>query len=160
MSFTMEVSGMDELVIRLTKMEEKGRDVAAQALYEGAAVVADSISAAVRGIATEEFRYTKHGTRLPSPEEKAVLLKAKRGVAKFKKSKTRVDTSVGMQNAGYGTINGKTVPVPLIANAINSGTSFMKPQPFFRAAVETSAGAAAGAIEGGIESRLDMLSLD
>lgn len=160
MAFTFEVSGMEDLIAKMAKLPDKGADVAALGLFEGAAIVADSVSRAVQGIATEEFRYTKHGTRLPSQEEKAVLLKAKRGVAKFKKSKTRVDTSVGMQNAGYGTIKGKTVPVPLIANAINSGTSFMKPQPFFRAAVETSAGAAAGAIEGGIESRLDMLSLD
>ena len=160
MSFTMEVSGMDQLMIELTKMEEKGRDVAAQALYEGAAVVADSISTAVRGIATEEFRYTKFGTRLPSPEEKQIVMNARKGVAKFKKTKDGVNTSVGMKNAGYATLAGKQKPIPLIANSINSGTSFMKPQPFFRQAVETSAGAANAAIENGIRSRLDDLSLD
>lgn len=160
MSFKFEVSGMEELVAKMAKLPDKGRDVAALALYEGAAIVADAVSGAVHGIATEKFHYAKFVTRLPSPEEKAVLLKAKRGVAKFKKSKQRVDTSVGMQNAGYGKIKDKTVPIPKIANAINSGTSFMEPQPFFRQAVETSAGAAAAAIEGGIQSRLDELSLD
>ena len=160
MAFTFEVSGMEDLIAKMAKLPDKGADVSALALYEGAAIVADAVSRAVQGIATEEFHYTKFGTRLPSPEEKAVLLGAKRGVAKFKKNRASVNTSVGMQNAGSGTIKGKTVPIPKIANAINSGTSFMKPQPFFRAAVETSAGAAAGAIEGGIESRLDMLSLD
>ena len=160
MPFYMEISGMDELAAKMQKLPDKGADVAALALYEGAAIVADAVSGAVHGIATEEFHYTKFGKRLPSPEEKAILLGAKRGVAKFNKSKSRVDTSVGMQNAGYGSLNGKSKPIPQIANAINSGTSFMKPQPFFRKAVDTSAGAAAGAIEGGIESRLDMLSLD
>ena len=160
MPFYMEVTGLDELVAKMQKLPDKGADVAALALSEGAAIVADAVSGAVHGIATEEFHYTKFGKRLPSPEEKAILLGAKRGVAKFNKSKSRVDTSVGMQNAGYGSLNGKSKPIPQIANAINSGTSFMKPQPFFRKAVDTSAGAAAGAIEGGIESRLDMLSLD
>ena len=160
MPFYMEVTGMNELIAKMQKLPDKGADVAALALYEGAAIVADAVSNAVHGIATEEFRYTKFGKRLPSPEEKAILLSAKRGVAKFNKSQSRVDTSVGMQNAGYGNLKGKTKPIPQIANAINSGTSFMKPQPFFRKAVETSAGAAAGAIEGGINSRLDMLSLD
>ena len=160
MPFYMEISGMDELAAKMQKLPDKGADVAALALYEGAAIVADAVSGAVHGIATEEFHYTKFGKRLPSPEEKAILLGAKRGVATFNKSKSRVDTSVGMQNAGYGSLNGKSKPIPQIANAINSGTSFMKPQPFFRKAVDTSAGAAAGAIEGGIESRLDMLSLD
>ena len=160
MGFYMEVSGMEELIAKMGQLEDKGRDVAALGLYEGAAVVADSISSAVHGIATEKFRYTKWGQRLPSPEEKSLLAGARRGVAKFKKSKTNVNTSVGMQNAGYGDLAGKTKPIPVIANAINSGTSFMKPQPFFRQAVEQSAGAAAAAIESGIESRLDMLSLD
>lgn len=160
MSFSFEVTGMDELVAKMSTLPDKGQGVAAQALYEGAAVMADGVSAAVRGIATEEFRYKKFGTRPPSPEEKAVLTNAKKGVAKFKHKKDGVDTSVGMQNSGYGEIKGKRVPVPLIANAINSGTSFMKPQPFFRRAVETRAGAAGAAIEAGIESRLEELSLD
>ena len=160
MSFTIEISGMEDLVARMDKMEGKGRDVASLALYEGAAVVANRLGSAVQGIATEEFRYTKNGTRLPSPEEKALLMNARKGVAKFRKTKTSVNTSIGMQNAGYGDIKGKTKPIPLIANAINSGTSFMKPQPFFRQAVETSAGAAEAAVERGIESRLDMLDLE
>jgi len=160
MPFYMEVTGLDELTAKMQKLPDKGADVAALALYEGAAIVADAVSSAVHGIATEEFHYTKFGKRLPSPEEKAILLGAKRGVAKFNKNQSRVDTSVGMQNAGYGNLKGKVKPIPQIANAINSGTSFMKPQPFFRKAVETSASAAAGAIEGGIMSRLDMLSLD
>lgn len=160
MSFYMEVTGFDELFAKMQKLPDKAADAAALGLYEGAAIVADAVSNAVQGIATEEFHYTKFGRRLPSPEEKAVLMGAKRGVAKFNKNRSRVDTSVGMQNAGYGSINGKQKPIPQIANAINSGTSFMKPQPFFRQAVETSTGAAAGAIEGGIYSRLDMLSLD
>ena len=160
MGFTIEVSGMEELIMKMDKLEDKGRSVASRALYEGAGLVADSVSSAVDSIATEEFHYTKFGTRLPSPEEKAILKQAKKGVAKFRKSKDSVNTSVGMENSGYGTLKGKTKPIPLIANAINSGTSFMSPQPFFRRAAEQSAGAAAAAIESGIESRLDELSLD
>ena len=160
MSFSFEVTGMDKLVAQMSKLPDKGKGVAAQALFEGAAVMADAVSHAVRGIATEEFHYTKFGTRLPSPEEKALLMGARKGVAKFKKKKDSVDTSVGMQSSGYGDLKGKAKPIPQIANAINSGTSFMKPQPFFRQAVETRAGAAGAAIEAGIESRLDELSLD
>lgn len=160
MGFKIEVSGMEELILQMDKLEDKGRGVAAQALYEGAGVVADAVSSAVNSIATEEFHYTKFGTRMPSPEEKAILKQAKKGVAKFRKTKNAINTSIGMQNAGYGTIKGKTKPIPLIANAINSGTSFMSPQPFFRRAAEQSEGAAAAAIESGIQSRLDELSLD
>ena len=160
MAFKFEVTGIDELINKMSKLPDKGADIAALALYEGAAVMADAVSQAVQGIATAPFRYAKDGRqRLPSPEEKTILMQAKKGVAKFKKTKVRVDTSVGMQNAGYATLKGKTVPIPKIANAINSGTSFMKKQPFFRKAMAKS-GAAAAAVESGIKSRLEELILD
>ena len=50
--------------------------------------------------------------------------------------------------------------VPLIANAINSGTSFMQKQPFMRKAFSSKKGAAQAAIEAGIASREDMLQPD
>lgn len=190
MAFSFRVEGMDELIQAMGKLPEKARKVAAEGLYEGAGVVADKVSQAVQGIATAPFKYAKGGTkRLPSPEEKAILMNARHGVAKFKNNGLRIDTSVGFQRAGYGAItwnhaktsasrtkykqgtNGRMVhasqgsgqsmkPVPLIANAINSGTSFMVRQPFLRKAFSQSKGAATAAIESGIKSRLDELSLD
>ena len=160
MAFYMEVTGMDELTAKMQKLPDKGADVAALALYEGAAIVANAVSAAVQGIATEEFHYTKFGKRLPSPEEKAILLSAKRGVAKFNKNQSRVDTSVGMQNAGYGNLNGKTKPIPQIANAINSGTSFMEKQPFMRKAFNRSKNDAVEKIEQELEKRIEEMIQD
>ena len=191
MPFSFQVEGMDELIHAMDKLPEKARKIAAEGLYEGAGVTADAVSQAVRGIATAPFKYAKGGTkRLPSPEEKEILMNAQHGVAKFKNNGLRIDTSVGFQNSGYGRItwnhaktyggsrtkykmggNGKMVhasqgtgqsmkPVPLIANSINSGTSFMAKQPFLRKAFKQSEGKATAAIERGIESRLDELSLD
>ena len=160
MAFTMKTSGMDELVKRLEKLGEKAQGVASQALYEGAGVMADSVSQAVQGIATEPFRYgTSANRRKPSPEEKAILVNAKKGVSKFKKTTNEVYTNVGLNNSGYADLNGRTVPIPLIANAINSGTSFMQKQPFFRKATSKK-NAAIAKIESELEKRLDELSLD
>ena len=99
------------------------------------------------------------------------------GIAKFKKNGFAVDTSVGFNNAGYAVVGGKrsrkartnyradlktgrishasqggegsvnVKPVPLIANAINSGTSFMDKQPFFRKAVSRANSKAQAAFE-------------
>ena len=147
MAFTMNVSGMDELMRKMDQLGEKAQDAASAALYEGAGVAADAVSQAVAGIATEPFRYVGNGKRRkPSPEEKAVLMNARIGVAKFRKTPMNVNTSVGMQSSGYGELAGKIVPIPLIANAINSGTSFMERQPFFRKATSKSK-AAEAAIE-------------
>ena len=162
MPFTMEVSGMEELEKRLGQLEtEKAQGIAAVALYEGAGVMADAVSQAVQGIATKRFKYPAPPgkQRMPSPEEKALLVNARKGVAKFRKSQMNVNTSVGMQNSGYGTLNGKTVPVPMIVNAINSGTSFMKKQPFFRKATART-GAAEAAIENKLREEIDKLSVD
>lgn len=162
MPFTMDVSGMDELEKRLGQLEtEKAQGIAAVALYEGARVTADAVGQAVQGIATKRFKYPAPPgkQRMPSPEEKALLENARKGVAKFRKTPMNVNTSVGFQNSGYGELNGKRVPILMIANAINSGTSFMKRQPFFRRATSKN-GAAEAAIENKLREEIEKLSLD
>ena len=160
MGFSIEVNGLEELQSKMQQLGEKAQDIAALGLYEGAGVMADAVSGAVRGIATEPFRYAKGGRkRKPSPEEKALLAGAKHGVARFRKNGVSVQTSVGLQNSGYGMLGNKVKPIPQIANAINSGTSFMAKQPFFRGAVSKAQGSANAAIEGGIQSRIDEFDL-
>ena len=203
-TFSFKVEGMTELFDKMKKAEDKSLGIAAQALYEGAGIVADAVGKAVHGIATEPFKYAKDGEkRKPSPEEKAAIESAPHGVAKFRKKLDRVDTSVGFNGAGYVNVhfrhmnasartNYKAVafkghestatstlkfikqhgggdlgkgaqnqkPIGVIANSINSGTSFMQKQPFIRKAFSQSRGAATAAIEAGIKARLDELELD
>jgi len=191
MPFTIATEGMEELYRQLDKLGEKAAGVASLGLYEGAGVVADKVSSAVQGIATEEFHYVKNGTRKPSPEEKALVNNAPKGVAKFRKNGLSVQTSVGIKN-GYGAITwnharsgnrtkykigfggvasssysqeGKSSgisakPVELIANAINSGTSFMQKQPFLRKAFSQSKGAAVSAIENRINEEIEKLTIE
>lgn len=161
MAYTIRMEGMEELSGQLEKLGDKAQDVAALALYEGAGVVADAVSQAVQGIATAPFRYARGGRkRLPSPEEKAILTKARTGVAKFRKTGVSVQTSIGMQNAGYAQLGSKMKPIPLIANAIESGTSFMTKQPLIRKAARKAESRAAAVTEQGIESRIKDLELE
>ena len=159
MSYTAKVEGMAELSKVLSELGDAAIPIAAASLYEGAGVMADAVSQAVRGIATEPFRYAAYGRqRKPSPEEKALLEAAPKGIAKFKKTSTSVDTSVGMSRSGYGQLGSKTKPIPQIANAINSGTSFMKKQPFFRKAVSQNQAKAQAVVESGMIKRIDEIS--
>lgn len=185
MPFSIEMDGLDEMIHKMEKLPEKAAEVAALALYDGAGVVADKVSAGVRGISTEPFQYAKGGQkRKPSPEEKAIIMAADMGVAKFSKSPTRIETSVGLrdeysnitwnhartnvrtkykmgsngkaQQAGKGS--GTSVkPVYAIANAINSGTSFMEKQPFMRKAFSQAKGKAEAAFDAGVKKHEDML---
>lgn len=145
MPYYLKVDGMAEISRQLEQLEEKAPAVAAQALYEGAAVMQKSILSEMASIKTAPFKYAKSGEqRLPSPEEKEVLEHAGVGIAKFDKDGTEVDTSVGFNQSGYAEVNfrhmrskartnyGGAKPVGVIANSINSGTSFMHKQPFVR----------------------------
>lgn len=123
--------------------------------------------------------------REPSPEERAMLQAAgSAGIAKFEKNGLTVNTRVGFNRSGYapaqwitkrhkgrtnyrhdgkGTVTqassgagGQNVkPIPVIANAINSGTAFMKKQPFFRKAISQSNGKAEEAFERRATAELD-----
>ena len=200
-TFRIDVSGVKELFSAMKEAEESSLGVAAMGLYEGAGIVADAVSRAVQGIATEPFKYAKDGNkRKPSPEEKAAVASSPHGVAKFRKRLGVVDTTVGYNQSGYVDVNfnhmsssartnykavrlkghdsnassflreinrhtggnlGKGAknqkPVGVIANAINSGTSFMQKQPFMRKAFSQSKAAAQEAIEDGIKRRIEEL---
>ena len=189
MAWTMKTKGMDDLLHKMEKIGDQAVGAAAQGLYKGAGVVADSVSAAVNGIATEPFHYAKDGEkRKPSPEEKAIVANARHGIAKFRNNGLNINTSIGFNHAGYAAItwnhakndvrtkykvkNGKAYrasmgirgqsskPIAVIANAINSGTSFMEKQPFLRKAFSQSVGSAEGAMEAKIREELDKISID
>ena len=161
MAYKVSTSGMDKLTQMLKNAGEAAHDIAAESLYEGAGVMADAVTRAVDSIATEPFQYAAGGhKRLPSPEEKALLESAEKGVAHFRDDGGSVQTSVGLNATGYGQIKGRTKPVPMIANAINSGTSFMTKQPFYRRAVSQSKGTVLSKIEDGIKSRIEKLMND
>ena len=106
MPFSIEWEGADELLRKMDKLPEKAAKIAAEAVYEGAGVMADAVGKAIGSIQTEQFKYAKDGKkRLPSPEEKAILEKAKHGVAKFRNDGTVIQTSIGFQNDGYAKIS-------------------------------------------------------
>ena len=147
MPYTLKVEGMDEITAMLKKAENGAQGIAARALYVGAGIVADEISKGARGVNTSRFRYANGWQRDPSPEEKAAIVSAGVGISKFTKTGNEVDTSVGYSQSGYAEINGKRKAVAVIANSINSGTSFMKKQPFIRKAASQTKAKASSAIE-------------
>ena len=125
--------GSSEIEKKLERLQSEALMTAVKkALYKGAGSAADGIKAAVAGLPTEPFRLASPGNpRDPSPEEKELLVGAV-GIAKFNETLDGADTLIGLSNAGYGTLGGKTVPIVVIARAINSGTSFRRKHPFTR----------------------------
>ena len=161
MGYELKVDGMTEISETLSKLEEKAPAVAAKALYEGAGIMAEEVRKGADSIKTAPFKWASSSagaTRLPSPEEKEIVQQASAGIAKFDKNGTEVQTSVGFRNAGYAQLKGKTVPIPKIVNAINSGTSFMKKQPFVRKAATAGGPRAIAAMKDVIETEFDAMT--
>lgn len=155
MNYTMKVDGLTEISKLLGNMAEKAPAAASKAVYEGAGIVADEVRNQIDKIYTEPFHYAVFVTREPSPEEKAIVQQAGAGIARFNKNGTEVETSVGFAKAGYAQLNGKTVPVAKIANAINHGTSFMKKQPFMRKARNSGGQKAMDAMKKSVETSFE-----
>lgn len=158
MAITAKVEGLAEISEMLTKLEKEGPKAAAAGLYDGAGIMAREIEKGIDGIRTEPFHYYKFGQRMPTPEE-VEAIRGKAGIAKFDKNGNEINTSIGFGNAGYAEIAGKKKPVAMIANSINSGTSFIQKQPFFRKSANKALKAAEAAIIKTIEQRLDEKNL-
>ena len=156
MGYTAKTEGMEEISKMLTRLDVDAQSVAAQGLYDGAAIMAEAVNQSAGSIRTAKFHYSVFPgatTRLPSPEEKEAVLSAGVGIAKFDKNGSEVNTSIGYGNAGYAEVNGKMKPIAQIANAINSGTSFMPKQPFIRKGGKNGEAKATEAIRNTIENR-------
>lgn len=156
MPITFKFDGLEEMAESLNAIGANSDVIASAALYQGAGVIADAISASIKNVGSEPFHYAGPGeTRLPSPEEVAAIQNARHGIAKFNHTGFNVNTSIGFQNSGYVNIKGRSVPVPLIANAIESGTSFMPKQPFIRKAVNSSKGKAVAVMNAVIQQSIE-----
>ena len=154
MPYSVQVEGMKEISDMLAKLGDKSTAAAASGLYDGAGVMAGEIQQKAGSISTAPFHYAVFITREPSPEEKEIVQQGI-GIAKFNKNGSEVNTSVGYGNAGYAMLAGKQKAVAQIANAINSGTSFMKKQPFVRNAVASARRKSEEAIVKTIESKFN-----
>lgn len=202
MAYTMKCDGMEEIVQTLRALGDDAMFAASMGLYDGAAEMAKAVNEEAQKIRTAEFKYAKGGElRLPSPEEKEILLNnGAMGIARFDKDDDSVNTSVGYNRAGYADVSwnhmsssartnykavrfkghdsnassflkavrkagGGTIgkgaqnqkPVGVIAGSINSGTSFMKKQPFIQKGAMKGKTRAIDAMKKRIEQMLDKI---
>lgn len=155
---TVDFTGFYDM---LERTEAGAKGAMSAALYEGAAIMADAINEQIAGLATEEWRFVQPGDapRKISPMEKAALMSSTQaGIAKFNKDGDSVDTSIYFSSmAGYATINGTTVPIPMLARAVNAGTSFRAKQPFMRKACTAAKAKAQGRMTAELEARLNKI---
>lgn len=142
----IDFKGIDEYSKRLEILFKDTEQVVRQAVYEGAAIVADEIKAGLKALPVEEgdnglppVGTPEHKISGVSRRQKGDLIDSF-GLAPIENDGGYVQTKAGVD--GYGSIptakypNG--VPNAMLMRSIESGTSFRNKHPVFRPAVNRS----------------------
>lgn len=153
--------GLDEFIRQCGDLQYKVDRIAGRALYAGAGVLADAMRSEIEALPVAENKHAKTGRRNPTQVEKEGLLKGL-GTAKKQQDGDSYNISIGFD--GYNEDrtekwpNGK--PNAMIANSINAGTTFMRPNKFKnRAANKAREKAEAAAIEE-VEKQIKEIMVD
>lgn len=129
--------GLDEYALRLSRLESECEGATKQAVYAGAAVVADAIKSEMKGLPIDN----KHGTSSNkvngvTPRQKSDLINGF-GLAPMENKSGYIQTKAGFN--GYGSTPTakypKGVPNQILARSVNSGSSFRTKNAFVRRAV-------------------------
>lgn len=142
----IRTKGLNETIANLETLANISNICALErrAIYLGAKVVIDGMLEELSALKITRYYGTDQKERYAWPEEAKALIESC-GIAKMITDET-VNTKVGFD--GYYTAgNGERYPVPLIANSINAGTSFMHAQPFIDKTVKKTQKAALSAME-------------
>ena len=119
----LDVKGLDQVLEKFEKLTDQNFK---PVVYSGAGVVADEMKSQLKALRTTEKPRGK-SKRYVYPYEKQVLEK-QMGIAPIEDGVT-CNTKVGFDGY-YQNKRGDKRPVPLLANSVNAGTSFLYKQPF------------------------------
>lgn len=132
----IEFVGIDEYFEKLNKVSDKTTGLCKRALYDGAAVLADSVRSEIESLPTTDRNEDPKGIL---EYEKQGLLEGL-GIAKMRDENGVISTRVDFD--GYNRLRSKSFPNghpnSMIARAINSGTSNRPKNPFMARAVRKS----------------------
>lgn len=127
-TMSLEVDGVAELQKSLENLTNNG--VLYPLVYKGTEVVADEMRRQLNALQTSKGYGTSQHKRYVNDYDKKILL-AQMGVAPIKERET-INSKVGFDGY-YMSKAGERRPVPLLANSVNAGTSFMEKQAFIDA---------------------------
>lgn len=154
---TIEFKGLTEYSAKLNRLSALNRDkIISAAVYDGAAVVADAIKAQIQALPTDDsHQKIKAG---PTTEVKQALIDHM-GIAPLRDDNGFLNVKVGFD--GYDshptTKYPRGHPVPMLARAVQRGTSFMKPNPFVENAKRTCRRQAEEVMKNRVEKEIEQI---
>lgn len=140
----------DDYALKLSRLYTQSSAVAQKALYAAAAIVTDEVRKNLEALPEDKFRRLQDGemfTGVPKLQKKDLLDSL--GVTPIDTDK-KGNWNVKIGFDGYGSMPTKKytkgVPNPMLARAIESGSSVRKKTPFVRPAVKATKAAAVEAM--------------
>lgn len=139
----LKVYGFDEFINALNACGESAEECAKRAVYDGAAIVAAKVKSSIEALPVDEMRYVKPGVaplNAVTASQKKALLDGL-GIASLGDVNGKINTVIGFDgyaaNLKYAK-GDKGLPIPLLAAAVNSGSSYREGTQFFTKAVQGS----------------------
>lgn len=155
----IQFKGLEEYSAKLNRLSALSRNkVIGAAVYDGASIVADAVKAEIQALPVDDSHDKKSKINGPSSDVKKALLEHM-GVAPIQDDNGFLNVKVGFD--GYtGTATpryprGK--PVPMLARAVQSGTSFMEGHAFVKTAVRKSRKKAEETMKKRVEEEIEQI---
>lgn len=133
---TFEVYGFDELVAQFAAVGEAAKPAAQQAVRKGAGVIADAIRQNIVNLPEDSFGHNKY-QRGVSKAQKQALLRGL-GITPIGEVNGIINVRAGFDGymEGYPTkAYPGGLPIPLLANAVESGSEWRAGYGFVRKAI-------------------------
>nr|DAQ30133.1 MAG TPA: hypothetical protein [Caudoviricetes sp.] len=137
----VEIKGINEYTAALSKLSKLVQDnICGKAIYEGAAIVMDSVQSGISSIpTTNQWGTPSNPVSGINAKQKAALHNSV-GIAKMRNDDGYFNVKIGFD--GYNDIKTKRwpngQPNQMIARSVERGTSFLKSTPFMKKAVSAS----------------------
>lgn len=131
-----EFEGIDDYIAQLSKLYDNTEEIMGKAIYDGAGVVMKYVIQGIDSITVDNsFGTSEKPCNGPSSYEKEGLYRSV-GIAKARHDGSFYNVKIGFD--GYDELKTKKWPNgrphSMIARSIQSGTSWMRKQPFMRTA--------------------------
>lgn len=134
---SFEVYGFEELAAQFTAIGDVAKPAANKAVFKAAGVMADAIRKNIGALPKDSFGYKKYQTGVSDVQREA--LGRGLGISKIGEKSGIISTRVGFD--GYMGKDYKTkkypegLPIPLLANAVESGSEHRAGHGFVRKAI-------------------------
>lgn len=137
----MKMEGVDEFLADLTKVYNDAEIIYKRCAYQGAKVLADEVKKGIEGLKVQNGYGTQERPLNGVNGWVKADLRDGMGVSKIEVEGGKTNVSVGFDGYSTRAENVKwlkywePVPIQMLARSVESGTSFMRKQPFVRPAI-------------------------